>query len=186
MLFNINWRTIPCNFIILFQKVYICCHLLNITLNAPIFWCRWLRDSIELSNIVWEAVLCKTVVKGCWQYSRTPFVSGSQLVGQLSKTVTPHTKKTGMFLLQANFFDYQDRHLFMLVLAQHKVADANRIPPKEHILERIQRHITLFSQFPVNFISILYSMLGLRHGNRGWIEIILFHRLFSLTAQGTH
>lgn len=111
------------------------------------------------------------------------FISDSQLVGQLSKTVTPHTERTGMFSLQANFFDYQDCPLFMLVLAQHKVADANRIPPKEHILERIQRHINLFSEFKVKFISILYSMLGLRHRNREWIEIIFFHRLFSLTAR---
>lgn len=103
----------------------------------------WIQ--LNYKNIVCEVVLCKTVVKGCWQYSRTPFVSDSQLVGQLSKTVTPHTENAGMFLLQANFFYYQDRPLFMLVLAQDKVADANRIPPKKYIIERIQRHINLFS-----------------------------------------
>jgi len=40
-----------------------------------------------------------------------------------------------MLLLQANFLDYQDRPLLMSVLAQHTVADANRIPPKEHIVK---------------------------------------------------
>lgn len=52
-------------------------------------------------------------------------------MGQLNKTITPHTEKTGMFLLQAHFLDYQDHPLYMLVLAQSKVTDANRIPPKE-------------------------------------------------------
>lgn len=82
-----------------------------------------------------------------------------------------------MFLLQANFLHYQDHPLFMLVLAQSKVADANRIPPQGERLERLQRHINLFSQFKVKFIPILYSMLGLSHGNGEWKEIILFHRL---------
>lgn len=54
----------------------------------------------------------------------------SQLVGQLTKSVTPHTEETGTFLLQANFFfKYKDHSSFMSFLAQHKVDDANGIPP---------------------------------------------------------
>lgn len=61
-----------------------------------------------------------------------------------------------MFLLQANFFDYQDHPVFTLVLAQDKVADANGIPPKGHILETTQRHITLTIQRQTYLSSMQY------------------------------